>query len=310
MRLVLIIIALLSGALSGFASIDFKEISIEEALKIAQREGKYVFIDTYAEWCLPCKQMELVFVDEEVSTFFNTNFVNVRVDMDQPLGAEISKAYDVVWLPTLIILNEKGEMRSKIDKLVNEQELISAAIESMQSRTVFEDHTIDHSPFANDDEQKEEKKKEDDVQPEIITEDTAPVVYVHDERASSGRPHIMYHEAYLHLQLMDGKAYKVARKYLSTQEDWSTDKNMKFIFDFLNDVRSKEFDYFVRHRARFEELFGAQNVRMTIDILIRQHMEKAYPRPTYQEAIDLYTILDPTTAQTMADSYWAGRDGE
>lgn len=279
-------------------SIDFLEIPIEEALIKAKSEGKHIFLDTYSDWCLPCKQMEIVFVDKDVASFFNTNFINLRVDTDSPQGKRIAEDYSIVFLPTMIIIDPDGTVKSKMTGLLSGQELINKADRAIKRSAPFHDSSISSTPFY----QKKSTPKEKNT-----TTAEPTVIYVHDQRASSARPHIMYHEAYLHLQLMDGKAHRVARKYLSTQEDWSTEKNMKFLFDFLNDVRSKEFSYLVDHRTDFEQLIGREKVALTIRILTDQHISSAYPRPSYEQVLRLYSLVNIATAKEKADQYWSTR---
>lgn len=52
----------------------------EEALK----ENKFIFVDAYTTWCIPCKLMDRgVFSDKQVGDFMNKNFLSVKVQMDQ-----------------------------------------------------------------------------------------------------------------------------------------------------------------------------------------------------------------------------------
>lgn len=289
----LILVLICFMPIMGFGGIDFHKIDIEKAIAKAKSEGKFIFIDTYAEWCVPCKQMELVFVDQEVSDFFNDHFINVKIDMDSPLGKKISEDYDIVWLPTLVFLDQEGQVRSKIDKLVDGTELISLARQAMSTAAIASTQEYYSDPFTHSGTKSADNTT---ANTKIITEDDAPIIYVYDERASSGRPHIMYHEAYLHLQLMDGKQYQVARKYLSTQKDWTTEKNVKFIFDFLRTTNSPEFLFFVDHQPLFIEMFGQQKVQRTIEILVQQRLEKGYPRPGLEETIRLFSFIDKQTA--------------
>jgi len=66
------------------SSINFsKAANWDELLAEAKKANKLIFIDAYATWCGPCKQMDKeVFTDPAVIDFINTNFISIKVQMD------------------------------------------------------------------------------------------------------------------------------------------------------------------------------------------------------------------------------------
>lgn len=100
---------------SNGEGINFQDLSLKEALKKAEEEGKYVFLDAYAAWCGPCKWMEAnTFRDKEVGKTFNDNFISVKIDMEKGEGPGIAQKYRVRAYPTMFILNSKGEVQKRI----------------------------------------------------------------------------------------------------------------------------------------------------------------------------------------------------
>ena len=64
--------------------IDFFPGSWNEALELAKKEDKLIFLDAYASWCGPCKSMQKkVFPTDKVGEYFNARFINVKIDMEK-----------------------------------------------------------------------------------------------------------------------------------------------------------------------------------------------------------------------------------
>ena len=93
------------------SGIQFTTISFNEALELAKKEKKNIFLDAYASWCGPCKMLKRnVFPRKEVGDFFNTNFINMAIDMEQGEGPQLARKYNVQAYPTLLFINSKGEV--------------------------------------------------------------------------------------------------------------------------------------------------------------------------------------------------------
>lgn len=90
--------------------IEFFHGSWEEALVEADKQDKLIFVDCYTTWCGPCKKMSReVFPDPEVGEFFNSHFINVKIDMERGEGPAFGRKYPVGAYPTLYFIKGDGE---------------------------------------------------------------------------------------------------------------------------------------------------------------------------------------------------------
>lgn len=97
------------------SNIQFTEGSWKEILELAAKENKPIFVDCYTVWCGPCKQMaSQVFTDPMVAEYFNSTFINVKVDMEKGEGIDLKNHYEVKAFPTFLYLDPKGNVVSRI----------------------------------------------------------------------------------------------------------------------------------------------------------------------------------------------------
>lgn len=74
-----------------------------------------VFLDCYTSWCGPCKYMaENVFTTKEAGDYFNSKFVNFKMDMENGEGVAVAKKYNVRAYPTFLILDSNGNEIGRI----------------------------------------------------------------------------------------------------------------------------------------------------------------------------------------------------
>lgn len=107
------------------ASITFIESDFKKAIAEAKKQNKPLFIDLYATWCGPCKQLKKTsFADKDAATFFNGNFINVSVDVDKGQGPDLAKTYQVTALPTLIVADTSGNVILYTQGYVNAKQLV------------------------------------------------------------------------------------------------------------------------------------------------------------------------------------------
>lgn len=87
MKLICVIFLLMNNFLciaQKTDGINFEKDASWAAIKQkAKKENKYIFLDAYATWCIPCRNMAInIFPQPNVGIFFNKNFINVSVQMD------------------------------------------------------------------------------------------------------------------------------------------------------------------------------------------------------------------------------------
>jgi thiol:disulfide interchange protein len=80
----------------------------------AKKENKLIFMDAYTSWCAPCRFMAAnVFTDQSVGEYYNAHFVNLKVDMENGEGPDLSRRYSVMAYPTLLFIDGNGEVKSR-----------------------------------------------------------------------------------------------------------------------------------------------------------------------------------------------------
>lgn len=100
----------------------FSIASYEESLK----NNEAMLIDFYADWCIPCKELDaLTFSDPRVIKELES-YTSYKVDMTQMTDAneELRKKFNVIGMPTVLIINSKGEEVHRLTGFVNADEFL------------------------------------------------------------------------------------------------------------------------------------------------------------------------------------------
>lgn len=124
-----------SKPVNGGHGIDFAEISLADAFKLAKEQHKLIFIDIYATWCGPCRLLKVkTFSDKDAGDFFNTNFVNLSLNGEEGEGLKLFQAYGVKIFPTLFICDSDGTPLLKAEGYMDVKTLIEFGKKGIEKR--------------------------------------------------------------------------------------------------------------------------------------------------------------------------------
>jgi outer membrane protein OmpA-like peptidoglycan-associated protein/thiol-disulfide isomerase/thioredoxin len=92
-------------------AIRFENLKWKAVLEKAKKENRMIFLDCYTAWCGPCKWMEKnVYTNDTIASFYNSNFICVKTDMEKNEGFDLAKKYNITAYPTLLYLTASGEV--------------------------------------------------------------------------------------------------------------------------------------------------------------------------------------------------------
>lgn len=233
--ILIITLACYSGYSQG---IEFFHGSWEEALELSKKESKLIFVDAYAKWCGPCKRMAATtFKDKTVGEFFNQNFINVKLDCEEPEGIAFRKKYPVSAYPTLYFIDEKGEVIHSSVGGKDVKEIIQLAEFALSKVDYSREYAAEYEKGNRD--------------PELIYN---------------------YVKA---LNRSNKSSLRISNEYLRTQEDLTTPFNLRFILEAAVEADSRIFNLLIKYQKEIAQLEGYQVVKDRIAQACSNTLRKA-----------------------------------
>ncbi|MFZ1289017.1 MAG: protein-disulfide reductase DsbD [Melioribacteraceae bacterium] len=103
------------------------EYYTEQNYESALSNKEKIIIDFYADWCIPCKELDaLTFSNEEVIKA-SQSFKSFKVDMTKTLSEEteiIRKKFEIRGMPTVLIIDSQGNEVERITGFLNAKEFL------------------------------------------------------------------------------------------------------------------------------------------------------------------------------------------
>ncbi len=130
-RLFKIVFSVILLAVAAYSLIPKQTNSVawehySESVVPASFEAKRgMIIDFYADWCIPCKELDAATFSDQRVINETSNFYTYKADMTKSLSPEVEalrNKYKIIGVPTVLIINSKGEEVKRITGFVNADE--------------------------------------------------------------------------------------------------------------------------------------------------------------------------------------------
>jgi thioredoxin-related protein len=131
--------------------IEFNKTSTWAQIKAeAKKSNKYIFMDCYASWCVPCKKMDMtIYSQKEVGKYFNEHFISVKIQMDSSKGDNeevrswykdavgINQQYRIEAYPSFLFFSPDGELVHRAVGYQEVEDIIALAKEALDPEKQF-----------------------------------------------------------------------------------------------------------------------------------------------------------------------------
>lgn len=225
--------------MSSYAQgIEFVHVKWQEAIEMAKEQNKLLFVDSYTEWCGPCKRMaKHEFVKADVGEIYNENFINLKLDMESKNGRTFDSSYPVSAYPTMFFIDGEGKVVKKVKGGQKGDGLISMAKKVLKS--------YDTSGKFK------EKYDAGDRSYEIV---------------------YSYVEA---LNKASKPSLRISNDYLKSNPEITEEQKLQFYHVATVDADSKIFDKMVENKSEIIDLIGAENFDKKVESACNNTVKKA-----------------------------------
>lgn len=267
LAIILFISCSLSSAWVQASGIEFVNSSWQEALAKAAEENKLIFLDAYTTWCGPCKKMTReIFPKAEAGEFFNTHFVNVKMDMEKGEGLLLAEKYNIAVYPTLLFVDSEGNLLHRAAGYHDLNQFLALGKTAKDPRKRL--GTL-------------EKK------------------FAEGNRNAD----FLFKYTMARAEIQDGSHLPVLEEYLKTQKDWNTPENLDLIYNLTTDANSVLFDHITANKKLYIERFGQREVLARIQDLIYQAIGDTKDESSLVQIDKLYAKAYPDKAERMSANF-------
>ncbi len=229
------------------------DLSWKQILAKAKAENKYIFMDAFTTWCGPCRYMsENIFPMENVGTYYNKNFINVKVQLDSTAkdndyvkswytdGHNIMNDYKIRAFPTYLFFAPDGKVVHRVVGSSDAETFITKGTDALNPEKQY---------YVLIDQYKAGKKD-----PDFLRKVALAASASYDANNSS----------------------KISNEYLSTQKDLLTKENIDFIDQFTTSSKDLGFTVIINHPQEYDAVKGIGKAHKKVVEIIKS--EEIYPQ--------------------------------
>ena len=242
-------------------------LSWAEVQAKAKAENKYIFMDCFTTWCGPCKYMSAnIFPLEEVGTFMNSKYINVKVQMDKTDkdNEEVKKWYDdakmleekysVRAYPTFLVFAPDGSIADRLVGGSDAKEFVTRFENALKPEKQYYTQLAAYDKGRKD--------------PAFIKELAMMAQSKYDQK----------------------NAAAFSKLYLDQQKDLFTEENLKFVNQFTNSSKDKGFQMFMDNMDKVNKTLGAGAAEKKLTAIVAQ--EEVFPNLMKKDAAPDWTAID------------------
>ena len=270
MRLFVLFLCLINVAFGQETTyaIKFIDNDLTAALEKARMEDKIVFVDAYTTWCGPCKMMDRnVFTDSLVGSFFNENFVNLKLDMEKGEGIAATKKYQVRGYPSFLFLNSSGTLLHQGIGYQPIEQFLTMAKQALDPNKQLPALTKAYESGNRD-------------------------------------PQLLYNYANALLDAGSDEGRKIGAEYLETQTSWTSPENMEMVAQLISKYQDPYYNFMVEKRHLFIREFGDGRVDGTILRFIQKHLYDQLGDLKMDDTKDIFnSTFPPSKAKLYFDRF-------
>ncbi len=251
---VFLLFSSISFSYSQEFGVQFVDKPWEEILEQAEQEQKLIFVDMFAEWCIPCKVMEEeIFTYPELGDKYNKSFISTRLNVDSLEGSMISMRYDVVSLPGLLFLTPDETLVYRLDGYQGIAEL-------MREHDVAQNPNLKFQAWSKR--------------------------YASGDRNSN----FLYSYAVHSDSIQSSQTDQLYNDYLLAEKDWLTPKSSAIVLRQAEEITDSTFRFILANPEYYNDQFTEEVIQTKIYDKLEKEADRLISQSNYDGLRDLYAM--------------------